>query len=101
MSDEPLVECPSCGERELRRLISAPRFRLKGAGWYETDFKKENQRNVLKKDDEPAAKDKGETSAKDKVEGKKESTSDSKPEKAAEKKSSKEKSPAKPAASAD
>lgn len=109
MSDEPLVECPSCGEPELRRLISAPRFRLKGAGWYETDFKKDNQRNVLKKDDEPpakdksetAAKDKGETAAKDKGEGKKESTSDSKPEKAAEKKSSKEKSPAKPAASAD
>lgn len=109
MSDEPLVECPACGEPELRRLISAPRFRLKGAGWYETDFKKDNQRNVLKKDDEPpakdksetAAKDKGETAAKDKREGKKESTSDSKPEKAAEKKSSKEKSPAKPAASAD
>ena len=101
MSDEPLVECPSCGEPELRRLISAPRFRLKGAGWYETDFKKENQRNVLKKDDEAPAKDKGETTAKDKAEGKKESSADAKPGKAAEKTTSKEKSPAKPAASAD
>jgi len=30
----------------LKRLLSAPRFRLKGQGWYETDFKKDNQRNI-------------------------------------------------------
>ena len=52
MSDEPLVDCPACGAPELKRLISAPRFRLKGGGWYETDFKKDNQRNVLKSDSE-------------------------------------------------
>jgi len=93
MSDEPLVECPACGEPELRRLISAPRFRLKGAGWYETDFKKDNQRNVLKKDDETPGKDKGET--------KKDGAAEGKPDKPAEKASTKEKSPAKPAAAAD
>jgi hypothetical protein len=94
MSDEPLVECPACGKPELRRLISAPRFRLKGAGWYETDFKKDNQRNVLKKDDEAPKKDKGE--------GKKDTAADSKPDKPAEKKSAAtEKSPGKPAATAD
>jgi putative FmdB family regulatory protein len=54
MSDDPLVECPECGKAELKRLISAPRFRLKGQGWYETDFKKDNQRNVHKSDSEPA-----------------------------------------------
>lgn len=54
MSDEPLTDCPECGESRLKRLISAPRFRLKGAGWYETDFKKDNQRNVLKSDSEPS-----------------------------------------------
>lgn len=48
ISDDPLVDCPECGEPALKRLLSAPRFRLKGAGWYETDFKKDNQRNVLK-----------------------------------------------------
>lgn len=90
MTDEPLVECPACGEPQLRRLISAPRFRLKGKGWYETDFKKENQRNVHKKDDEAPAKDKGES--------KKEGAAESKPEKPAEKSTAKEKSPAKPAA---
>ena len=54
MSDDPLVDCPECGKAELKRLISAPRFRLKGEGWYETDFKKDNQKNVHKSDSEPA-----------------------------------------------
>jgi putative FmdB family regulatory protein len=39
MSDAPLKACPACGQPRLVRLISAPQFRLKGAGWYETDFK--------------------------------------------------------------
>ena len=46
IADEPLVDCPECGEPALKRLLSAPRFRLKGKGWYETDFKKDNQRNL-------------------------------------------------------
>lgn len=39
MSDSPLVECPACGQPQLQKLISAAGFRLKGSGWYETDFK--------------------------------------------------------------
>ena len=46
MSDDPLVECPACGEPELRKLLSAPKFRLKGKGWYETDFKTGDKRNL-------------------------------------------------------
>lgn len=46
MSDEPLTDCPDCGSGELRRLVSAPGFRLKGGGWYETDFKKDGKRNL-------------------------------------------------------
>ena len=46
IADAPLVDCPECGEPELRRLLSAPSFRLKGNGWYETDFKKDRQRNL-------------------------------------------------------
>ena len=46
IADDPLVDCPECGKPALRRLLSAPRFRLKGQGWYETDFKKDNQRNL-------------------------------------------------------
>jgi putative FmdB family regulatory protein len=47
MSDEPLKFCPECGAPELRKLISAPSFRLKGGGWYETDFKTGNKRNLV------------------------------------------------------
>jgi putative FmdB family regulatory protein len=46
MSDNPLRDCPGCGEAELRRLVSAAGFRLKGAGWYETDFKKGDKKNL-------------------------------------------------------
>jgi putative FmdB family regulatory protein len=62
ISDDLLVYCPDCGEPQLKRQLSAPRFRLKGEGWYETDFKKGNQRNLHgdkepgKKDDKPAGK---------------------------------------------
>jgi putative FmdB family regulatory protein len=54
MSDDSLLDCPECGAPALKRLLSAPRFRLKGGGWYETDFKKDNQKNVHKSDSEPA-----------------------------------------------
>ena len=49
ISDAPLRKCPECGKQKLARLISAPVFRLKGSGWYETDFKsdKENKRNLV------------------------------------------------------
>lgn len=46
MNDPVLKDCPQCGKPKLRRLISAAGFRLKGAGWYETDFKQGNKRNL-------------------------------------------------------
>jgi len=46
INDNPLTDCPDCGEPELRRLVSAAGFRLKGAGWYETDFKKGDKKNL-------------------------------------------------------
>src|SRR5271154_5311965 len=59
ISDSPLKKCPDCGKPQLVRLMSAPVFRLKGGGWYETDFKgdKENQRNLADRPDADAAKD--------------------------------------------
>lgn len=53
VSDPPLRKCPNCGKSTLKRLISAPVFRLKGSGWYETDFKtdKDNKRNLAGGDD--------------------------------------------------
>ena len=46
MSDGDLVDCPECEKPALKRLVSAAGFRLKGSGWYETDFKKDNKRNL-------------------------------------------------------
>ena len=46
MSDGDLVDCPECEKPALKRLVSAAAFRLKGSGWYETDFKKDNKRNL-------------------------------------------------------
>lgn len=66
ISDKPLRECPECGRHSLKRLMSAPLFRLAGSGWYETDFKsdKEAKRNLADKGEaEPA---KAEAKAEDK-----------------------------------
>ncbi len=46
-SDEPLKDCPVCSKPELTKLVSAAAFRLKGGGWYETDFKSGGKKNVL------------------------------------------------------
>jgi putative FmdB family regulatory protein len=97
ITDKAIGTCPSCGKRGLKRLVSAPVFRLKGKGWYETDFKsdKDNQRNLVgnevepkvepktdaKADAKPDAKPdaKAETSAETKSEAKAETKAESKP----------------------
>jgi putative FmdB family regulatory protein len=68
VSDSPLRKCPECGKSQLTRLMSAPVFRLKGGGWYETDFKgdKDSQRNLADRPDADAPKDtKAESTGKD------------------------------------
>ncbi len=71
ISDPPLKKCPKCGKSGLRKLISAPVFRLKGSGWYETDFKsdKENKRNLVGSEKEDTDK-KPETKSDAKPDGK-------------------------------
>jgi putative FmdB family regulatory protein len=66
ITDKPLAKCPSCGKKGVKKLMSAPVFRLKGSGWYETDFKsdKENKRNLAAADKEESKADtKAETKA--------------------------------------
>ncbi|MCX2979334.1 zinc ribbon domain-containing protein [Halieaceae bacterium IMCC14734] len=46
ISDDPLLECPACGAAALNKKVSAAAFRLKGGGWYETDFKTGNKKNL-------------------------------------------------------
>lgn len=47
MSDDRLTVCPECGKPELQKKISAAGFRLKGGGWYETDFKTGSKKNLV------------------------------------------------------
>ena len=59
MSDEPLTLCPECGEQTLKKQVSAASFRLKGGGWYETDFKTGKKKQLADSDSSsssPAAK---------------------------------------------
>jgi putative FmdB family regulatory protein len=46
MSDKPMVDCPQCEQAELKKCLSASAFRLKGDGWYETDFKTGKKKNL-------------------------------------------------------
>ena len=62
ISDDELTQCPGCEQPELQKLMSAAGFRLKGSGWYETDFKSGNQRNLHESGDK---KDSGEKKGKD------------------------------------
>ncbi len=55
MSDDPLVFCPECNESALKKLISKAAFRLKGTGWYETDFKDNSNKKEEKKSNDGAS----------------------------------------------
>ena len=64
VTDPPLSECPNCHEATLQKLISAAGFRLKGGGWYETDFKTGNKKNLTgQSDTAKPAKDKADKKA--------------------------------------
>lgn len=79
MSDAPLAACPTCGG-EVKKLISAPSFQLKGSGWYATDYgSKKGGGSSESKSEKSEKSEKPES----KGEGKSEGKSESKPEKAA------------------
>jgi putative FmdB family regulatory protein len=88
MADDPLVDCPECGEPALKRQLSAPRFRLKGQGWYETDFKKDNQRNIAGEKDGSKAEGNGDATTDAKSESKSDTKTDTKSDSKSESKSS-------------
>nr|VFK22984.1 MAG: putative regulatory protein, FmdB family [Candidatus Kentron sp. MB]VFK26578.1 MAG: putative regulatory protein, FmdB family [Candidatus Kentron sp. MB]VFK74536.1 MAG: putative regulatory protein, FmdB family [Candidatus Kentron sp. MB] len=72
MSEPPLLDCPECKEPSLRKLVSAASFRLKGTGWYETDFKNKDK-------SKPTTKEKEKKPKEDKKETKDTSTPENKP----------------------
>src|ERR1700740_1945546 len=67
VSDAPLKKCPHCGKPQLQKLMSAPVFRLKGGGWYETDFKsdQDNKRNLADRPEDAPKEEQKEVVAKD------------------------------------
>lgn len=70
MSDPPLSDCPECERPGLKKLVSAPHFRLKGSGWYETDFKnsgRDKQDGAGKAAENGAGKSASDTGGKDKA----------------------------------
>lgn len=84
ISDDPLRECPQCNQPALRKLVSAASFRLKGGGWYETDFKTGDKKQLAESGSDKEAKK--ETEAKPKA---KEESSSSKSENTEKKSDSK------------
>jgi len=75
LADAPLTDCPECEDAALRKKISAVGFRLKGSGWYETDFKSGNKKNVL---DSGQSESNAESKSESKSDTKSESPKDSK-----------------------
>src|SRR3954449_10610824 len=43
-ADKPLVVCPHCGKRALKKAFSAPAIQFKGSGWYVTDYARSNSK---------------------------------------------------------
>jgi putative FmdB family regulatory protein len=76
LSDAPLTRCPACGAEALRKKVSAAAFRLKGGGWYETDFKTGGKKNLAGEGDGKPAGD----SKADGKDGKKEGKAEGKPD---------------------
>lgn len=62
ISDAPLIECPECKKHTLRKKVSAAAFRLKGGGWYETDFKTSGKKNLASGSGDAAPSGSGEKS---------------------------------------
>ncbi len=87
-SDPPVEECPSCGERNVQKLVSSPAIQFKGSGWYITDYaKKSGAGGDAKKDSKESSESKSRES--------KESNKESKESKSSsESKDSKSSSPA-------
>ncbi len=59
INEDALTKCPRCAEEKLKKKVSAAAFRLKGGGWYETDFKSGNKKNLAAADKPPESKGSG------------------------------------------
>ena len=87
VSDPLLKKCPECGKSKLKKIVSAPSFRLSGTGWYETDFKsdKDKKRNLASNDSQKDSSVKDSKSKNDKKDKGKKAASDKSSTKACKK----------------
>ena len=69
-SDNPIQICPECNKKSVQKLVSAPSFRLKGGGWYETDFKTGSKKNIVDTKDEKQKQPKDQTKTTEKSKSK-------------------------------
>ncbi|PIE82918.1 MAG: FmdB family transcriptional regulator [Candidatus Contendobacter odensis] len=75
LSDPELTDCPSCHQPQLKKLISVVGFRFKGSGWYETDFKQGQKKNIAQSDSAPSSDSKSSDSNNSKSDSSSSSTS--------------------------
>ncbi len=47
MSEDPIEECPQCHKQTRRVISGGAGFIFKGSGFYETDYKRKNQKTPL------------------------------------------------------
>ena len=47
ISEPTTILCPKCDSQNFVKQVSAPNFKLKGSGWYETDFKSGDKKKNL------------------------------------------------------
>jgi len=69
-SDDLLKDCPACKQPKLRKLVSAASFRLKGSGWYETDFKTGDKKQLADSPSDAKADKQSSGDSSDKTESK-------------------------------
>ena len=98
ISEEPLIYCPECGDAALRKQVSAAAFRLKGTGWYETDFKGDGKEKKKESGNDRSDSSAGQKSDKETGTSSGDAKSGSKTETSSDSKTGPSKSESKPAA---
>ena len=68
LNDPPASECPHCHADDLKKLISAAGFHLKGTGWYVTDFRDKEKKKAKPKETDKKTTEKTKETKKNKEE---------------------------------
>jgi putative FmdB family regulatory protein len=86
MNEKPLKVCPHCGEKKLKKLMSAPAIQFKGSGFYITDYASGDRKSGGKKAEGEKSEGAGKAEKADKAEKSESAGKSEKVEKKADKK---------------